>query len=70
MTAPAPPITVHIQPSHIGLLAHCPTCNRSGTIDNVTDDHRVIIRHSAIHWCVIAPGNVHLVELYPPKGVG
>lgn len=62
-------ITPHIQPSHMGMLAHCPTCQRSGTIDDVQPDGRVSIRHSAILWCVIAPPNAHLIELYPPTEI-
>lgn len=56
-----------IQPSHIGLLAHCPKCKRSGTVYDVTEDHRVIIQHAALVWCVIEPANADRVELYPPR---
>lgn len=55
-----------IQPDDIGKPAVCPTCNRSGVIDDVTTDSRIIIRHNAILWCVIAPQNAGLVRLASP----
>lgn len=62
--------TSSIQPEHVGMLARCPTCKRVAVIEDVRPDQRIILRHNAIHWCVIAPPNAHLVERFTDEPEG
>lgn len=53
-----------LRPAHIGHRARCPVCLVTGTIDDITDDGRAIIKHSRVEHCVVPKAKAQQMHVW------